>query len=425
MLHSLFPALITTLTLAVAFLSYKNAKMALTLLFGLLPLYLVQFSIGFFPTNLFELIATAFIVTQLPKISWQRDRYILALPLTRPLILLLAAACFGVVIANDSISALGIWKSYFILPAALYYFSLKTFTHEQDWKHAFAALATSAIALSVFAIAQATTGIGVVPPWDTDGRMTSFFLYPNALGLFLAPITAAAIVLATQKSYRTLWIITALLGTTGILLAQTEAALAAIPAGLLAAFLISKGQTNMKIRVTAEIIILGILAFAISPFLRSKILLQDTSGQTRLAQWGETLALLKTRPLTGAGLNEYPNALKPFHDPTFYEIFQYPHNIILNTWTELGALGLIALAWIALRTMTATKTQNSNPLILAAFAALVTMAIHGLVDVPYFKNDLAVMTWFFFALLSAQHLFSSKKEPKTPPQKPTTKTITT
>jgi hypothetical protein len=36
---------------------------------------------------------------------------------------------------------------------------------------------------------------------------------------------------------------------------------------------------------------------------------------------------------------------------------------------------------------------------LMAFGALATMVIHGLVDVPFFKNDLAIMGIFFLAMV--------------------------
>jgi len=36
-----------------------------------------------------------------------------------------------------------------------------------------------------------------------------------------------------------------------------------------------------------------------------------------------------------------------------------------------------------------------------AFLALVQMSIHGLADVPYFKNDLAMMAWLILAVIAA------------------------
>jgi O-antigen ligase len=146
------------------------------------------------------------------------------------------------------------------------------------------------------------------------------------------------------------------------------------------------------------------------PITRNKLLLQDYSGQVRLSQWSETVAFLKDNLFFGAGLNGYPEALTQYHNPTLYEIFQYPHNIFLNTWVELGVLGLIALIWFShliFSSILRRRPKDLPELIrlsakgrhlqLALFAALLTIFIHGLVDVPYFKNDLSLLTWTLLA----------------------------
>jgi hypothetical protein len=38
-------------------------------------------------------------------------------------------------------------------------------------------------------------------------------------------------------------------------------------------------------------------------------------------------------------------------------------------------------------------------IILGLIGAMVVMIVHGMVDVPYFKNDLAVMFWVLIALM--------------------------
>ena len=40
---------------------------------------------------------------------------------------------------------------------------------------------------------------------------------------------------------------------------------------------------------------------------------------------------------------------------------------------------------------------------------MVVIIVHGLVDVPYFKNDLAVMFWALVAMISAQCLTHNKR----------------
>jgi O-antigen ligase len=84
------------------------------------------------------------------------------------------------------------------------------------------------------------------------------------------------------------------------------------------------------------------------------------------------------------------------------EIFQYPHNLFLNIWVELGLLGVLSFLWLAFevwRLMAKTAGKAMPPYRLCIFAALLQMTIHGLADVPYFKNDLALFTWSLLALL--------------------------
>jgi putative inorganic carbon (HCO3(-)) transporter len=190
-----------------------------------------------------------------------------------------------------------------------------------------------------------------------------------------------------------------LLGFVAVLLAQTEAALVAIPSGLLLAFYFSDAKRSRKLAMTG--IAVAVLAFAlVLPVTQSKLLLQDYSGEVRRAQWKESIQFITDNPAFGAGLNGYATAISPYHDPTLYEIFQYPHNIILNIWTELGLLGIFVFFWLVILTVREMRRPNPNPIKLAAFAALATMTIHGLVDVPYFKNDLSVMTWILIAILA-------------------------
>ena len=143
------------------------------------------------------------------------------------------------------------------------------------------------------------------------------------------------------------------------------------------------------------------------------------------------------RIISGAGLNGYQAAVKPYHqEGIFYnsdnlpnfdartygsaelrvkywqpvEIYLYPHNIFLNFWSELGMAGALLFIWIigkylflSLRLSQKLKSQNEPEkyLALGLFAAMIVVIIHGLVDVPYFKNDLAAMFWIIIALGAA------------------------
>ncbi len=414
----LFP--LTILFIAFAILAWRNLKMALVLLSGLLPIYLLRFDVGPIPSTALEVLILICVIIWAYRLSRPNTRKNLLKKTSRlargggtvwiqPTLLLIAAASFGAVVAPDLFSALGIWKAYFIEPILVATMMITTF-NRNDWIRSLQALSLSAIVISIFAIVQYLTGIGIPTPWDIELRVTSFFDYPNALGLFLAPIVslnAILLFLHPERSRgisRILPILTILLGVIAIILGQTEAALVAIPAAVVIALLFSSIKRKTKYVLLALSVLLVLFSLLI-PTSREKLLLQDYSGQVRISQWTEMIELLKDKPFFGAGLNGYPEALEPYHDATLYEIFQYPHNIFLNTWTELGLIGLIVLIWFGILIIRSFVIPDSdrgsidyrNPIKLALFAALLTIFIHGLVDVPYFKNDLAVMTWVLLA----------------------------
>ncbi len=395
---------------AFGLLAYSNFRRALTFLFALLPTYLIRFSLGPVPTTLLEgfvlILVAMWLVRRLTIPPSHRPPIALGM-LRVPLVLGLAAACFAAAVAPDVFAALGILKAYYVEPALVLLMCVSTFSHKDDWADAFAALCASGVVVSLIGIAQYVTGLGIPSPWNVERRVTSVFDFPNAVGLFLAPILSALIVVAISYRralpvrMRVCAILAAALMAVAIVLAQTEAAIIAVPAALVVTFLFSRAPRTAKAAVVAAALALAILPTVLLPVIRKKIFLGDVSGQARLAMWHETLRFLAEHPLVGAGLSGFPTAIAPYHDATFYEIFQYPHTLLLNIWVELGLLGVIVLAIVSVQIVRIAVRHRTDAAVLAAFAALVTMAVHGLVDVPFFKNDLAMLTVGFLAALIA------------------------
>ncbi|MDO8260559.1 MAG: hypothetical protein Q7T50_03640, partial [Candidatus Magasanikbacteria bacterium] len=96
------------------------------------------------------------------------------------------------------------------------------------------------------------------------------------------------------------------------------------------------------------------------------------------------------------------------------EIYMYPHNIFLNFWTELGLAGMVLFAWIIGRFLyiafrLAQIDSKNKGIALGLLGAMVAIFVHGLVDVPYFKNDLAVVFWVLLAILGALNIGERKE----------------
>lgn len=402
MTFALLLALVSALFAAIAF---RDLRQAVILLVGLLPAYLIRFSVGPFPTTLLEVLLLLLILVWILRGHGLAACTSLHGHWLWPILLLITAGSIGVSVAPDTMAALGIWKAYLIEPILLFLVIRTTIKTKADIAWIFVALGVSAIVVSIFAIIQYLTGIGLPIPWDIERRVTSFYDFPNAVGLFLGPIVAigvvhlfrpineAAISITAQRWF---WGIVFLLGSATIVLSKTEAALVAIPAAVLLVSFLYKHARRFTIPFA---IILAVATLTI-PKVQEKLLLQDYSGTIRLSQWRETAELLKDNVIFGVGLSGYPAALVPYHEDTWIEIFQYPHNIILNIWVELGLLGLVAFVLLALTVLHRFWKNRDDVVAIIVFVALLEMLIHGLVDVPYFKNDLAILTWSLLAILS-------------------------
>lgn len=401
----MYPVLLVILAAGFATLAWRRFPLALSLLFALLPAYLLRFSLGPVPSSMLEVFILTLAAVWVVRHSSDVRRIAMGLITSRwrfPFALLAAAVVVGTIAAPNIVDAIGLVKAYFIEPTLVVAMVLTTFG-DDDWKRSLRFLLGSAAAVSAVAILQHLTGLGIPVPWDIERRVTSVFDFPNAVGLFLAPIVASATVLSLKirdPFSRSLAATTCLLGSVAIVLAKTEAALIAVPTALLLVLWLSEAKRRTTVAATTAAAVLLIIALAI-PAARSKLLLEDYSGTVRRSQWSETLSMLADRPFTGAGISGYPTALEPYHDATMFEIFQYPHNLVLNIWTELGLLGLAAFIWLGALLVRHAIRERKNAAVLIASAALLAMVIHGLVDVSFFKNDLAVLTVFFVSLLVA------------------------
>ena len=117
--------------------------------------------------------------------------------------------------------------------------------------------------------------------------------------------------------------------------------------------------------------------------------------------------------LLGAGLAGYQTALQPYHQNAFIEIFLYPHNIFLNFWSELGLAGMLAfMSFLAYLLTRLWRQKNPDGLVQGLLLAFVALFIHGLVDVPYFRNDLSLL-FFLLAAVSLSLLRFRESIPAT------------
>jgi len=391
---------------------------ALSIFCALLPTYLIRFSLFGIPTTMLEclfLMLFGWWVFEKKMGVVETLKIFASFKITWPIFAILLAATINIFVSPNLASALGIWKAYFIEPFLFGLILFDVLKHTSPNK-LYLSLGASALFVSVFGLIQRLFNLPIPKPWDVEHRITSIYPYPNAVALFVAPIMMLALFESTKKHttkhwQRLFWVSVYLFGWMAIFLAQSEAAMASV---LFVTFLffLSKKQTRIFAIIASVLVALVCLFFLPArEAITQKIQFKDWSERVRISQWTETMELLKDHPLFVAGLNGYPTALKPYHKATYLEIFQYPHNLFLNAWVELGLLGLFGL--LVLIGMMKWCVITTNPFYLSGSAlALTQIGIHGLVDVPYFKNDLSMLTailliLFFFDYVYPRH--ASKK----------------
>lgn len=394
-----------------AWLTYRRLDWAIILIAGLLPTYLLRFQILGVPMTILELMILIVFVLALvmKKLSWSK---IYHNKLFWPALTFLLFATVAIFTSAETIRALGIWKAYYVEPLLLFIVLISIIKTRADWQKIFVALGISAIYVSLISFWQYFSAIGVPAAFlKADGtvdRVVGFFGYPNALGLYLGPliiIFTGLVFSSRAKKEKTFFGLAVLVSFITIVLAKSEGAIIAVIAVWLIMMLFNK-----KTRIISLLIILaGLLLFFFQPtinaYLSEKIFLQDYSGMIRRLIWQETINMLKNNWFFGAGLAGYQSAIVPYHAKTF-EIYLYPHNLFLNFWSELGILGLINFLWLMIAaTIISIKKYFSSSgtkkiLTLTLAAIILEMFIHGLVDAPYLKNDLAVMFWLIMAMVT-------------------------
>ncbi len=479
-------------------LALRRLDWAVMFLIAALPAYLIRFQIFGMPFTLLEaMILISFgtwflrsykeVVNNLKlkfklkysKFKIQNSKF-KRYPFDIEIILLLIVSYIAVAVSGFSYDALGIWKAYFFEPILLYILILNVFGKREKLsseaselsfglKKILWPLVISALAVSLFAIYQKFTGAFIPNEFwaaEETRRVTSFFGYPNAVGLYLGPIVVVLFGWLLDRfkikdlRFKIFIFTSIILSILSIYFAKSEGALIGVAAGL-ALFGLLAGRKIRLVMVGLIILaIAGIMVYTpVREYAIKKITLEDLSGEIRKAQWAETMKMLKSgRLITGAGLANYQKTIKPYHkegiffnkdnDPDFRrkivifderykskywqptEIYLYPHNIFLNFWVELGLAGMLLFVWIIGKYLYTgfkiiqnsirqpadkilnSKTNNDNYFVIGLLGAMAVIAIHGLVDVPYFKNDLAAMFWIFLAMTGIMKLKSEAENKK-------------
>lgn len=392
---------------------------------ALAPAYVVRWHYGFYPTTLLEhaigITAVVFVLEAWRsghRLGWRT-------PFTIPALLFILAGAISVLAAPNRGAGLGLYRAYIIEPVLFAFVLLQCVTTA---RRALLVLAGFAVAGIAVAIPNAVVVLEALHAHTYNVLQTPpvvIYITANALALFLGPLigVAAALVLhAVDRSVR-------IASGAFLLIAVPSMVLSFSRGGYLAVAAVAVGLAlshRRRIWMLAGVVAAGTLVALIPPvFHRISLELQNVNGTTlfgragRLELWSATLQMLRQHAIFGAGLSGFADRIGPFWNANHTERFVDPHNLVLNFWVETGLLGLVAFAWILGSAFAVTwrgwrsAPSDWRPIELGVLLALVAFVVHGLVDVPYFKNDLSLQFWALVALawVGARGSLDSERTP--------------
>ncbi len=388
-------------------LALKNYNLAFVLFFASLPLYIIRFDFLTLPTTLLEVMLIVLVVVSFFKFKvYKKFSELKTIPFIAPLIVFFIAAVISLFVTPQFREAIGVFKAYIIEAFLVYFLLFFAFKSEEGKKYLrsmLLGLGVSLIYLSAYAIFQKITGIGLFGEWSfSEGRRVSSVLgYPNSLSLFLSPLIPVFFVLALKNKLLPRffsWLVLALSSLAIIFTVSQGGIIAACVACFLVLFLCGYKK------IVAALILITILSFIFVPYLNNNVSEiingKDVSTDVRIQIWKGTARMIKDNPVLGVGLRGFQARYEEYKEPAHTEIVLYPHNIFMNFWTEMGLLGLFAVIWLLVavyRRNLLDAINNKEVTAMISVAFFTAIIIHGLVDVPFFKNDLSIV---FMAILA-------------------------
>ncbi|HXJ47531.1 MAG TPA: O-antigen ligase family protein [Candidatus Acidoferrum sp.] len=368
-----------------------------------LPLYVVRWHYGPLPTSLLE---TSILITVAGYAAtlWTEKRLPAArTPYDIPIVLLLVAGAIGTVVALDHVHAAGSYRAYFLEAIAIFYIGVDILRTREDLRPL---LLAAAVMASIYAVGQVVDFVWVTAHHHLQiGDAPSFLnLSPNADAMFLEmplAFAAAFVLFPSRPRERVVAAVVLALVLLAMILTLSRAGYLAM--AILAVVLVLNAQSRrLRIWMVGALALVAVVVLEV-PFINQRVFTLASSAALRTSIYGQALRMLSQRPIFGAGIDGFAQAVAPFR-PGNQTIELYPHDFWLTTWSEIGLLGLVAFAiiyfgvlWRAARALPAAN-DIWRPVLWGCVGAMVLWLVHGLFDSPYWKNDLSVEFWLVAAL---------------------------
>ncbi len=401
----------------------KIIYLGVFLIIFLFPTYLIRFEVLNIPTTLLEILIYIVFLLWFLYLFFDRENtfqkrlkkiFFRNKLLFYGILLLVLGALAASVLSVDLRVSFGLFKAYFIDPL-LFFTVFISVVLKEDIKKVVVVFLASGIGVSLVSIIYFLSG-----KLTYDGRLEGFFNSPNFLAMSLSPVILFLVwVLFSKYKYfasKLVWFSVLVLVVIPFLLTYSYGAFLGVFVALV--LIIGLSQVSIKVKFAS---ILALLVISFSLFLfqadnektKSFLIKNDRSSLvSRNMIWSASSQILKDNYIFGIGpgmFQKYYLAYQnKFKEPYLEWAVPYPHNIFLSFWIQTGIIGflgfLLILIWIIkVYIKSSSKTildrdfeKSVNVLVLAFF---VYFLMHGLLDTPFWKNDLALTFFFFIGIL--------------------------
>lgn len=396
------------------------------------PLYVWRFSIGGLPTNFLMVINFVVLAVGLLVVLRQHEFNQLKqnfISLGKPLLVCISlfglASFISLVAFGVSATKLAQWVVLYAQPLSFFilvrYFARKDERVVRYFKIACYIFVAVAGALALIQYFTLTT---LPEMWwgnaNEPKRAISFFAHANAYGLFVTPLLAWLIPDVVQRVrgispfaltansfkkeslriyHKYLFALAWLVGVIGVFLSLSRGAWLGLIVATGAYVLISANKKLIITFAVAGLVLAGIIVA--TPNLRYRVLLPfhgEKSAIARLSLWDTGSAMIKGNFILGKGIDGFNENWDKYNKDPNLDHYNFPHNIVLNFWVDLGLLGMLSM--MAILALVATKgfVNRANPAAFGVLLVILAIVAHGLIDIPYLKNDLALVFWLILAV---------------------------
>ncbi|MDP2690992.1 MAG: riboflavin kinase [bacterium] len=316
---------------------------------------------------------------------------------------------------------LGIWKGWFMAPATYFFLLIASFRSRDELKKlidvtiGIIAFTAGAMLLQYFSgiFSEVTATYDLRLVWPYLDPLSGLGTSGNYPALFISPFLAMAwiMLMRSQKGLdRWYYAIGILMMLATVYFTQSYGAwMAVIGACAVASFFRTHGKTRWVIVPFMTLLLLGGLYLDQKNSEKFQFAVDTTqenvigSGEERLNIWAVSWDLIERDPLWGVGPGQFQRAFErqaPFtlnRDVSRQEINHalHTHNTFLMFWLSNGIFGV--LTFLLLFGVLIWSIPREWRWVL--LTPLLYYLLHGLIDVFYWKNDLAYSFWFFAGLI--------------------------